>query len=110
MKTLPDSVNVIVGPGFRKIFQPAYPINEESQLLETDWEGRELVELEFKSGLRLGRFRAVDYFNDGSFYILDAPGHAVGHICALARVSKGSRVEEDTFVFMGGDACHHGES
>lgn len=109
MKTFPPSVNLIVGAGFKEKLLPAYPINKDSHLLESDWEGRELVELEFNTGLKLGRFKAIDYFGDGSFYLLDAPGHAVGHTCGFARVSKGSNGEEDSFVFMGGDACHHGK-
>jgi len=32
---------------------------------------------------------------------LNSPGHAIGHICALARTTP------DTFVFLAGDACHH---
>jgi glyoxylase-like metal-dependent hydrolase (beta-lactamase superfamily II) len=110
MKTFPGTVDLIVGPGFKKSFLPGYPINKDGFLLETDWEGREIVEIEFNTGLKLGRFRAMDYFEDGSFYILDAPGHTVGHICGLARVSIGSNGEEDTFVFMGGDGCHHGKN
>ena len=39
--------------------------------------GRPTREAEFKSdrmGLRIGGFAAFDYFGDGSFYLLDAPG------------------------------------
>lgn len=76
-------------------------------ILESDYAGRELREIDFNDGetVKIGNFKAVDYFGDGSFYILDAPGHAVGHLCALARV-KGEDGKEG-FVFMGGDACHH---
>lgn len=52
--------------------------------------------------LRIGKFPAYDYFGDGSFYLLDTPGHAVGHLCGLARTTKGP----DTFVLLGGDVCH----
>lgn len=55
-------------------------------------------------GLRIGRFYAYDYFGDGSFYLLDTPGHSVGHMCGLARTSSSPH----SFVFMGGDAAHHG--
>jgi hypothetical protein len=77
-------------------------------ILESDHAGRELREISFGPGpgspaLKIGNFAAVDYFGDGSFYILDAPGHAVGHLCALARVTS----EPASFIFMGGDACHH---
>ena len=47
--------------------------------------------------------RAIDFFGDGSFFFLDAPGHAVGHINALARTST----QPDTFLYMGGDSYHH---
>jgi hypothetical protein len=73
--------------------------------METDFEGRELREISFEkqgNGLKIGRFNAFDYFGDDSFYLLDTPGHTVGHICGLARTSP------DTFIFMGGDASHHG--
>lgn len=46
---------------------------------------------------------AIDYFGDGSLFFLDAPGHAVGHINALARTST----NPDTFIYMGGDSFHH---
>lgn len=51
----------------------------------------------------MGRFAAIDYFTDGSFYLLDAPGHCPGHLCALARVTA----DPDPFVFMGANAAHH---
>ena len=47
--------------------------------------------------------RAIDFFGDGSFFFLDAPGHAVGHINALARTST----NPNTFIYMGGDSFHH---
>jgi len=45
----------------------------------------------------------MDYFGDGSFYLLDTPGHAIGHLCALVRTTT----SPDTFIFLGGDICHH---
>jgi glyoxylase-like metal-dependent hydrolase (beta-lactamase superfamily II) len=81
---------------------PGYPTNPESPILERAYKDREFVEITFQDGFKLGQFRAFDYFGDGSFYLLDAPGHAVGHMSGLARTTPG------TFVFMGGDICHHG--
>lgn len=52
--------------------------------------------------LHIGSLPAHDYFSDGSFYLLDTPGHCTGHICGLARTST----NPDTFIFMGGDICH----
>lgn len=109
--TFPVSTALIVGPGFKTAFLPGYPEGKESAVLQSDYEGRELRELEFDASQKsLGGLKYYDYFGDGSFYILDAPGHAVGHLCALARVTTtGSQnSDEDTFIFMGGDACHHG--
>ena len=36
--------------------------------------GRPTREIEFDNALDIGGFRAFDYFGDGSFYLLDAPG------------------------------------
>lgn len=61
-------------------------------------------ELNFKEGqsIRIGDFRAIDFFGDGSFYVLDSPGHAVGHLSGLVRTDK-----PDSFLLFGGDSCHH---
>ena len=69
------------------------------------YRGREVRELDFDGPqvLRLGQLKAIDFFGDGSFYVLDTPGHAIGHIAGLARTSA----NPDTFIFMGGDLCHH---
>ncbi|KAK3935555.1 metallo-beta-lactamase superfamily protein [Diplogelasinospora grovesii] len=102
----PASAALIVGPGFKETFLPGYPERAESPILQSDVAGREVRELDFKdaaSTLQVGRFHAVDCFGDGSFFILDSPGHTLGHICALARVT----VSPASFIFMGGDCCHH---
>lgn len=62
---------------------------------EIDFQGTETV--------KIGAFPAFDYFKDGSLYLLDTPGHCVGHLCALVRTTT----NPDTFVFLGGDAAHH---
>lgn len=59
------------------------------------------ISFEDKGVLQIGQFRAFDLFGDGSFYLLDTPGHAVGHLAGLARTTP------DTFIMMGGDLCHH---
>ncbi|KAJ7828058.1 hypothetical protein B0H14DRAFT_3719641 [Mycena olivaceomarginata] len=41
--------------------------------------------------------KAIDHFGDGSFYLLDTPGHFTGHMSALARVTPSS------FIVLGGD-------
>jgi glyoxylase-like metal-dependent hydrolase (beta-lactamase superfamily II) len=44
--------------------------------------------------------RVMDIFQDGSLYIVDAPGHLPGHINLLART------EVNQYVYLAGDACH----
>lgn len=71
------------------------------------YSGRTFKEIDFadsKRSLTIGPFRAYDFFSDGSFYLLDTPGHAIGHLAGLARTTA----SPDTFIFMGGDLCHHG--
>ncbi|GIC91338.1 uncharacterized protein Aud_007781 [Aspergillus udagawae] len=101
--TFPPSTNLVVGPGVRDAW-PGYPSNPTSRVLDSDIEGRLLREISFgQTPLKVGPFDAFDYFGDGSFYLLNAPGHSIGHMCGLARVTT----SPDTFVFMGADACHH---
>ena len=110
MSTFPSTTGIIVGPGFKSNYMPAWPKNKNSTLKETDWEHRNVREISFESegnGLKVGPFDALDFFSDGSFYILDSPGHTFGHIAALARVTlSGGDPMQDTFVLMGGDTCH----
>jgi glyoxylase-like metal-dependent hydrolase (beta-lactamase superfamily II) len=42
----------------------------------------------------------VDFFGDGSVYVVDSPGHLFGHVNLLARVGPGK------WVYLGGDCCH----
>ncbi|KAJ5334997.1 hypothetical protein N7452_007400 [Penicillium brevicompactum] len=99
--------HIVVGPGIRDTHWPGFPTNPDAINLNTDIQGRNVREISFektqKGATKIGSFDAVDYFGDGSLYLLDAAGHSVGHIGALARVTT----SPDSFVFMGGDSCHH---
>ncbi|KAF4546697.1 N-acyl homoserine lactonase [Lasiodiplodia theobromae] len=81
------STKLVVGPGFTQAFGAGWPAVEGAPVKGEEWAGRELVEVGFdeEDGLKIGRFRAKDWWGDGSFYLLDTPGHAVGHLCGLAR-------------------------
>ncbi|KAG2019080.1 hypothetical protein GB937_005371 [Aspergillus fischeri] len=106
----PRSTKIIVGQGFQKAYLPGWPEIPSSSLIEEDWKDRTVDELHFNSHstIEIGGFKAIDYFEDGSLYLLDAPGHTIGHIAALARVTSGVMSgSEDTFVLMGGDICHY---
>lgn len=111
VSAFPKTTVLITGTGVAQAFIPGYPTNLESPVLESDFAGREHREIDFgsESVAQIGKFKGVDYFQDGSFYLLNAPGHAIGHICALARVTSTQEGDpEDTFIFMGADAAHHG--
>ncbi|PVI02246.1 Metallo-hydrolase/oxidoreductase [Periconia macrospinosa] len=47
--------------------------------------------------------KALDYFGDGSFWIIQAPGHMPGNLCAAARLEGGQ------WVLLGSDCCHSRE-
>ena len=68
--------------------------------------GKNVIEIDFNSDVRakrIGPFTGIDYFGDGSFYLINAPGHSQGHICGLVRTTS----KPDTFILLGADACHH---
>ncbi|KAI5926251.1 hypothetical protein F4810DRAFT_699742 [Camillea tinctor] len=43
---------------------------------------------------------ALDFFGDGSLYVIDSPGHIYGHVNLFARIA------ENKYVYLGGDCCH----
>ncbi|EFE44953.1 hypothetical protein TRV_00204 [Trichophyton verrucosum HKI 0517] len=103
MSVFPPTTDLVVGPGARDIALSGWPQNPDSFVLESDTSGRVVREISFDNCPSIGRFRAKDFFGNGSFYLLDAPGHAQGHLCALARTTA----DPPSFIFMGADACHH---
>lgn len=100
--SFPDSTELVLGPGFQQAHDPKDPA---SGINEAELRGRPIRELDESSfTLRAGQFPAHDFFGDGSLYILNAPGHTIGHIAALARLTAGP---QPTFAFLGGDCAHH---
>lgn len=102
----PTSTSLVVGPGFKSqpLTYPGQPVGPEAVTLHEAFEGRELIESDFSSSastLKVAGLRAIDWFDDGSFYLLEAPGHTAEHIMALARTSA------DKFVLLAGDGAHH---
>jgi glyoxylase-like metal-dependent hydrolase (beta-lactamase superfamily II) len=54
----------------------------------------------------LGAFdHAFDVFEDGSAYLIDAPGHSAGHQMMLIRTT--SAKDDSMFVLLAGDCFHH---
>lgn len=100
LSKLPKEVEMVVGPGWSEAMMPGYPTNAESTFYEREIEGRNMIEVPFSKDRTIGKFESWDMFEDGSVQILNAPGHAVGHICALIRTTK------DSYILLGGDTCH----
>ncbi|WJG35060.1 uncharacterized protein FOBCDRAFT_238415 [Fusarium oxysporum Fo47] len=100
--TFPETMDLIVGPGFSQHFLPGYPANPNSPVHESAFKNREVREIDFDQHLRVAGYQAMDYFGDGSLFLLNTPGHAIGHLSSLVRTTG------DTFVFLGGDICHFG--
>ena len=48
----------------------------------------------------------LDVFQDGSLYVVDAPGHLPGHINLLARTDKVDSSGHNKWMYLAGDACH----
>lgn len=104
MSTFPSSVDLVVGPEVRNSVLPGYPQNPEGQVHHSDFSDRNVRDIKFEGVLPFGDCPSYDYFGDGSLVLMSLPGHATGHMAALARVTTGP----DTFVLMAGDTCHHG--
>ncbi|KAL9616106.1 MAG: hypothetical protein Q9160_008990 [Pyrenula sp. 1 TL-2023] len=106
--TFPGTTELVVGPGFKKLL-PGYPADPDGLILESDYSGRQLREISFEdtgdsTSLKIGGLPAFDFFGDGSFYLLNAPGHAIGHIAGLVRTTSSP---QPSYLLLGGDTCHH---
>ncbi len=90
ISTFPPSTELVVGPGTDL---RTYPEHEDAHLIESDTalvyflvilisipnlttvSGRKVTELSFSNAtLHIADLPALDYFGDGSFYVLDTPG------------------------------------
>lgn len=96
----------IIGPGSLALLKSENASPEETwftpALLPSDMDRvSELPPLSSPRWKQMGLFpHTWDLFGDGSFYIINSPGHVDGHINGLARV--GPR----RFVLLGSDSCH----
>ena len=110
---LPNA-KVLCGAGTFEFAKASWPGKPEGTFDARIWDQKnaELPIEEFPSPdaapqnwQRLGPYKnAHDFFGDGSFWILDAPGHCLGNLAALARVK--SRSGRTKWVFLGGDCFH----
>jgi glyoxylase-like metal-dependent hydrolase (beta-lactamase superfamily II) len=98
------SAEIIVGPGGRAATFPGYPADPLSPFSGAILQHTHFRELNFETDkwTPFAQFsRAYDYFGDGSFLLIDTPGHMPGHLGAIACTAS------NEWVFMGGDCCHH---
>lgn len=98
----PDS-RFLVGSGTRALLQPGYPDDPNSHfpsnLLPVKRTDFLAVNEDWKP---IGPFpHALDYFSDGSLYIVDAPGHLPGHLNLLIRISS-----TGDWLYLAGDSAH----
>jgi len=94
---------VLVGAESRELFNPGYPADPTSTFASDLLpEGRtEFLQVDDK-WVPIGPFpRALDFYGDGSLYIVDAPGHLPGHVNLLARTSA-----DGGWVYLAGDSAH----
>ncbi|KAJ6512906.1 beta-lactamase-like protein [Mycena sanguinolenta] len=99
MSKFPNSTKLIIGSETDTETYPEFP---NATLLTSDFAGRTVQKIDFSTAnLTFSGMKAIDYFGDGSFYLLNTPGHLPGHLSALARVTP------TTFISLGGDAFHH---
>src|ERR1700761_2149899 len=95
---------LIAGPGSKAANGVGWPRDPKSPFASAVVNHPKYRDLSFENDVwtPLGPFpRAHDFFGDGSFWLIETPGHMPGHLGALALTGS------DEWVFMGGDCCHH---
>jgi len=99
MSKFPNSTGLVIGSETDTRTYPDFP---NATLQASDFAGRQVTKIDFATAnLTFSSIKAIDYFGDGSFYLLYTPGHLPGHLSALARVTPTS------FISLGGDTFHH---
>lgn len=98
------------GPGTKEFCSPGYLASGEPDP-EVEWDGRYFGKPEHVTErwaelqgdwVPFASFkRALDFFGDGTFWIIDAPGHMPGNLCAAAKLQ-----ESGQWVILGSDCCH----
>ncbi|THH10031.1 hypothetical protein EW145_g1593 [Phellinidium pouzarii] len=102
--TLFPNARFLVGSEARALFEPGYPEDPNSPYMSTLLpEGRtDFLDTKGADWKPIGPFPcALDYFNNGSLYIVDAPGHLLGHLNMLVRTSS-----DGGWIYLAGDSAH----
>lgn len=103
------NARVVFGPGTRSHCSPGHMQDGEIQPM-VQWDSRffgddDVCTEKFEELKGLWRSwgpfdSAFDYFGDGSFWVLQAPGHMAGNLAACARLESGDH------VLLASDCCH----
>jgi glyoxylase-like metal-dependent hydrolase (beta-lactamase superfamily II) len=92
----------ILGAPAKRFLQDGYPYNATSLYSRSTVPDDRTMWLDCNGWTPIGPFeRALDFFDDGSLYIVDAAGHMPGHINALVRTSSDGK-----WAFLAGDSFH----
>ncbi|GAA5822230.1 hypothetical protein JCM3770_005858 [Rhodotorula araucariae] len=81
---------ILVGPDTRHRIRA---LDAHAHVAEVSWEAASGPVATFE--------RSFDVWGDGSFVLVDAPGHTSGHLGALIRTG------ENEYVLAAADCCHH---
>ncbi|KAJ7060084.1 hypothetical protein C8F01DRAFT_1254199 [Mycena amicta] len=101
MSKFPNSTGLVIGGATDT---SVFPANPNATLQASDFAGHNLTKIDFTtSKLIIANMPAVDFFGDGSFYLLDTPGHVAGHMTGLVRVTA----SPPSFILLAGDTAHH---
>lgn len=117
LDTLPPRVPIILGPGALESIGPGYPQDPKSEwksswltdhpvasipgsAMKSDFElgqatyssggegKKDVFGIKGKKWEKIGCWdHAINWFGDGSFWLIDSPGHCAGHLSALVRVT-----------------------
>ncbi|KAJ7191273.1 beta-lactamase-like protein [Mycena pura] len=99
MSKWPNSTSLVIGS---ETDTSTYPQNANASLQDSDFAGHNVTKIDFSTATHtFSGLQAIDYFGDGSVYLVNTPGHLPGHLTALARVTPTS------FILLGGDTFHH---
>lgn len=98
------NATIIAGAATRELLTPGYPADPTSFFHHDVLpESRTRYIAPDDAGtVAIGPFaKALDYYGDGSLYIVHTPGHLPGHLSLLARTSP-----DGAWAFIAGDAAH----
>ncbi|KIJ29721.1 hypothetical protein M422DRAFT_36866 [Sphaerobolus stellatus SS14] len=101
--TLFPNATFILGEGADLALSTPYPADPSSIVIPDSFppDRTKFLERSAFSDSLAGFPAAYDYFQDGSLYIIDSPGHFPGHINVLARTSSNG-----SWIYLAGDTCH----